>query len=261
MSGRTHESRIGDLDFRDWDKAVLLSVGSVYDETENRYYVPISQIIIGENTPEEFVIDRASIIFKKSEPTHLEFDLPAFRISRDDVSIAQRLLGIVEQYRIPCEGATAVSYGDCLGATDYETKPQARPYDFSYTFEVWSRYRNVAQVLIQILMARFPVHGNISVVDSLNVEREYYVSQEGVSDLTEISNLVDRIVGYSMSIRIQGEMTLDSVPVCNTAFTGDTFITPIDPLNPGVDPGPGGLYADGKPELTLEALEGSNNGC
>ena len=262
MAGRTHGARSGDLTFRHWDKAVLLALGGVLDIDLNRYYIPIPNIILNKGRPDECVIDRASVIYKKPEPTHTEFIVPAFRINRDDASIStQRNFGVVEEYRVPCEGSQVVSFGNCLGATSYETKGQARPYDFSYTIEVWARHRNVAMVLMQMVMARFPQHGNITVTDSLGVEREYYVSQQGIADLTEVSNLVDRIVGYSISINIQGEITLDRVAVCNDAFTGDTSEDPLDPTNPGVDPGPGGLYADGKPELTVETLDGLNNGC
>jgi hypothetical protein len=259
VTARTHGSRVGDVTLRDWDKAVLLSIGSLLDTEKNRYYLPIS-IYVNDEQGGECHIDRASVIYKKMEPTLHEFDLPAILINRDDFAKAQRLFGVVEQYRVPAEGSTPVSIGDCLGATEYETKPQDRPYDFNYTFEVWSRYRNVAQVLLQMLMARYPVHGKLSVFDSLGVEREYYASQEGTSDLTEVSSLVDRIVGYSLSISIQGELTLDAVAVVDPSFTGDTSETPIDPNNPGVDPGPGGIYADGLVDVTVESLEG-NDGC
>ena len=259
MTARTHGTRVGDLALRDWDLAVALSIGAILDTEKNRYYLPID-IHVNDEQNGECHIDRASIAFKKMEPTLHEFDLPAILINRDDFTKAQRLFGLIEQYRVPAEGSTPVSIGDCLGATEYETKPQARPYDFSYTFEVWSRYRNVSQVLLQILMARYPVHGKLTVTDSLGVEREYYASQEGTSDLTEVSSLVDRIVGYSLSISIQGELTLDAVAVVDPAFIGDTSVTPIDPNDPGVDPGPGGLYADGLADVTMDVLE-DNDGC
>jgi len=259
VTARTHGTRIGNLDLRDWDKAVLLSIGSILDEAKNRYYLPIN-VYVNDDHNGECHIDRASVIYKKMEPTLHEFDLPAILINRDDYAKAPRLFGVVEQYRVPAAGSTPVSIGDCLGATEYETKPQEYPYDLNYTFEVWSRYRNVAQVLIQILMARYPVHGKLSVFDSLGVEREYYTSQEGTSDLTEVSSLVDRIVGYSLSISIQGEITLGAVAVTDPSLTGDTSDTPIDPNNPGVDPGPGGIYADGLAEVTVESLE-DNDGC
>lgn len=263
MTARTHGERTGHLTLRDWDKWVLLSIGSILDEEKNRYYLPLDFVVQPNPHDENCKIERASVIYKKVEPTLHEFDLPAILINRDDFTPAQRLFGLVEQYRIPALGSTPIAIGDCLGASEYETKPQARPYDFTYTFEIWSRYRNVAQVLLQILMARYPIHGKLSVFDSEGVEREYYAAQAGVADLTEISSLVDRIVGYSMSITIQGELTLDAAPVIDPAFTGETSpdpIPPIDPDNPGVDPGAGGLYADGLANVTLEFLE-DNDGC
>lgn len=265
MTQRVHGSRTGNLQLRDWDEAVLKSIGSVYDPAKNRYFLPLDFIIQPDpkNDP-DCEIDRASVMFKKPEPTLHEFDLPAVLINRDDFTKAQRLFGLVEQYRIPAPGATPVAIGSSLGYDAYVTRPQDRPYDFSYTFEVWARYRNVAQVLLQILMARYPVHGKLSVFDSLGVEREYYAEQTGVADLTEVSSLVDRIVGYSLSISIQGELTLDAVEEENTAFIGGETSTspilPVDPNNPGADPGPGGIYADGLASTTVEVLE-DNDGC
>ena len=245
---RLHGSRVGDLDLLDWDKAVIMSLGAVLDTSKNQYYYPLSGMYVGEQP-----IERALVAFKKPEPTQLEFDLPCILINRDSFSTAPRLYSPTEQYRVVADGADPVSASGALGWSAHETKPQARPYDLSYTLDVYSRYRTVAQVLIQILMARFPVHGKLTVTDSLGVERVYAAFQESVSDLTEVASLVDRIIGFSLSIRIEGELTLDRVKATHDAFTGAESATAVQPGDP--DPGPGGHYATGQVQTSFTILE------
>ena len=198
-----------------------------------------------------------------------EMDLPCILFIRDDFTFAEaREWSTTEQYRLPAPGAQPIAVGPCLGWTSYETKPKEWPYDLTYTIEVWARYRTVAQVLLQIISARYPPRGSITVVDGLDVERVYHTFQEGTADLTEINSLVERIAGFSLSVRVEGELTYDRVPQVEEGFTGETR-PPGDPSDPGYglpggpsgpfdptspDPGPGGLYGDGQPIKRVTAI-------
>jgi hypothetical protein len=262
MVAREFGFRTGNVDEQDYDMAIVLGLGAVLDEEKNQYYLPLADACgegvyvqpEGSEAPEE--ITRALVTFKQSEPTHTEFDLPAILIVRDDVAMArQRDWSPTEQYRLPALGATPVSAGGCLGWNCYETKDREWQFDFSYTIECWSRYRVVAQVLHQMVMRQYPPYGSVTVRDSLNVERVYHTFMEGTADLTEINSLVDRIVGLSVSLRVEGELTLDRIPQTSRPFTGPTHPNeggnpgepggPFDPSDP--DPGDGGLYGSGEP--------------
>ena len=184
-------------------------------------------------------------------------DLPLIVINRDDVTTTpERLYTIAQQYRVPAEGSKIVSASGCLGATEYEQKEQERPYDFIYTIEVWSRYRSVAQMLLLMIQAKFPTRGSITVTDSLQCGRIYATYEEGIADLTEVTSLVDRIIGYALTIRMEGELTIDRMPQTFEAFTGDRTDVPVPGVNDDdPDPGPGGLYADGATDITIDVID------
>lgn len=256
---REHGMRVGDVDFIDWDLAVVEHIGGVLepadpvDPTEpgkNMYFLPLEGIFVKiEN--QRYEIDRAQIVHKRPEPSDVQLLLPSVVVSMEDVSPAiNRLLGVTEQYRIPAEGAQSVAVDGCIGYSHYESKDQADPYDFSYSIEVWSRYRAVAKMMLGILMKRFPVRGHTSVgvLDSEGCRRQYLAILEGISDLTEVNSLVDRVVGYGLNVRIEGELTNANESFVATAFTGETSLTPDtgDPTVPGTD-----LYGTGAADVEL----------
>lgn len=272
MTAREHGSRTGHIRKIDYDQAVVEGVGAILDDEEkNKYYLPLTDangrgIFIrppGSDAPIE--VRKAHVCFRASEPTWTEFEVPALIIQCDDISPAlQRMQSPTEAYRIPAEGAVPVAVGDVLGWNRYETKPQEEPWDFTYTIECWSRYRAMAQVLLQIVMSRYPIQGSIRVEDSLGVERVYPAYVESTSDLTEIQSMVDRLCGYSVSLRIEGELTNSRVPEIQTGFVGQTVPggsgVPSGGGNSGdgIDPGPGGLIGDGQPtkRVTVQGREG-----
>lgn len=250
MSSNEFGMRNGHLDLLDWDRAVVDHICSGYDADKNQHFLDLNGLYIGDDP-----IERALVVYKRPEPTQVEMDLPMIALSRDDISTAEsRLYTIAQQYRLPAAGATPVSARGCLGYTEYEQKEQERPYDLMYTIECWSRYRTVAQMLLLMVMAKFPLKGSITVTDSLGCARVYAAYQEGTSDLTEVISLVDRVVGYALTVRLEGELTLDRMPQEFQAFIGETSPTPVNPDDP--DPGPGGIYADGLPDITID-----NIGC
>jgi hypothetical protein len=268
--------RLGHVRLVDYDQAVVEGLGAQLDTEKNQYFLPLADefgrgIFIqppGSDAPEE--VTKALVRFKQAEPVRSEFDLPAILVTRDDAQPAQSrewseppLL-----YRLPAEGAVRVSAAGELGWSAYETKAREHQYDLTYTIECWSRYRVVAQMLLQTVLIRYPLYGKVRVVDSIGNERIYHAFLEGTADLTEINSLVDRVVGFSATVRVEGELTLDRTPQIVPAFVGATTPydpsnpespynpgDPTDPTNPGDPiPGPGGLYADGQPTKRVTAV-------
>lgn len=272
----TFGERTGHLDLLDYDVAVARGIGALYDEEKNQWYLPLKDPCSGESIyikPEGSeapqIVERAIVIWKQSEPTHTEYDLPAVVIQRDDYTFAeQREWSPTAQYRLPACGAKRVSSGGKLGWDSYETKEKEWPVDLTYTIETWARYRAVAQVLHQMVGFKYPPRTSVKVIDSLNNERVYHAFQEGTADLTEVNTMVDRVSGFSLSLRIEGELTWDRVPQTDTPFLGEVTPRPPDPGGPGnpgepggpfdptdPDPGEGGLYADGQPCKRLTVME------
>lgn len=254
-------TRTGHVDEIDWDKAVLEHTGALYDDEQNEWYLPLN-FYIEDPLKGPVEIDRALVVYKRPEPTQVQHNVPQIALIQDDVDFDERrLFSPTVQYRLPAPGATPISINGMLGYSCYETKDKEQPYNLVYTIEVWARYRVVAKFLRGKMMAAFPGRGSIKVLGSeeagRNVENErtYLFFQEGTADLTEVNSMVERIPGYSLTIRIEGELTLDRVPTNEPAFTGQTSVlpppgVPVDPNLPA-----GGLYGTGLPNVRNTLLE------
>lgn len=286
--------RTGDVDYQDWDEAMLRGIGALPDSYKNEWYLPLDGIFIKVDGRQE-PITRALVVYKRPEPTAITATVPMIAVIRDSIVPAEaRLLSPTVQYRLPCEGASMVSAGGDIGWTSYETKDKEQPYDFFYTFECWARYRTVAQMLLLMIMRKFPHRGSVTLLDGIENPRTYAVYQQGVTDLTDVSSLVERIPGYALSLRVEAELTLDKEPFCVPAFTGSLSDSPLSGVGAGgsnngyqlvpapggvglvpadgngiplalggtvdesgdPDPGPGGLFGTGKPIIRTGVYEG-----
>lgn len=282
MTSREFGERTGHIDLIDYNLAVARGLGAQYDDVKGQYFLPLTDeqgnpiFIQPEGSDASEQITRALVVYKQSEPTHTEFDLPAVLIARDDWSWAEQREWSpnTPQYRVPAEGAKRVSAGGCLGWDCYETRERDWQADLTYTIEVWARKRLTAEVLHQMVLRRFPPRGSLTVTDGLGVERVYHTFFEGTADLTEINSLVDRICGFSVNFRVEGELSFDRVPTVERVFIGTPLPPGVGPGDPGFppgfpgggdpgdpnggypDPGPGGIYADGQPCKRVTAYGG-----
>lgn len=236
--------RTGSVDILDWDEGIVRGFGGLPDESKEEWYLPLQGIFINvDGRPEP--VDRALVVFKRPEPTQVSAVLPMIAVIRDSMIPAEaRLLTTVQQFRLPSDGATQVSAAGEIGWTAYDTKDKEQPYDFIYTIECWARYRTVAQMLLQMVMAAYPHRGHVKLYDGIENDRTYAVFQTALNDLTDVSSMVDRVCGFSLSLRAEAELTLDREPFSVPAFTGTQTTTPLPGVGgPGYQlvPGPGGV--------------------
>lgn len=249
--------RTGHVDLIDFDRAIAIKLGAILDEEQNEWYLPLN-FFIEDPAKGPVAIERALVVYKRPEPTQVQHEVPQIALIRDDIDFDEsRLISPTSQYRLPANGAIPISINGMLGYNLYETKPQEQPYRLTYSIESWARYKTVAQFLLQKMMTAFPGRGSIDVLSteeaSRNVTntRTYLFFQRGIADLTEVNSMVERIPGYSLTVDVEGELTLDRVPTTNGAFTGSTTDTP--PPGTPVDPNlpPGGQYGSGLPHVRV----------
>ena len=141
---------------------------------------------------------------------------------------------MTDKYRAPAPGASEVTveYGsmELTGYDKYEMQPAAWPYDIPYTITVEAngeRARTNAQVMLRHCMSIFGPYGIVTVYDEDGAERKYNVFGEGPSDLSSVSDVRDRTIIYALSLRVAGELDVQtetehravtSVPTFNTHF-------------------------------------------
>ena len=96
---------------------------------------------------------------------------------------------------------------------------QAVPFDFSYTITIEGRYRGTgdskgqsAQVLplLMHVMRHYQPQTHVRVRDSLDDPRTYRAEMSGVSTEDEVFEVSDRTIGFSMSLRVEGELDLNA---------------------------------------------------
>lgn len=260
--------RNGHVDLIDFDLAILRHTGAVFDSEQNEWYLPIN-FHITDPAKGPLALTRALVVYKRPEPTQVQHEVPQIALIRDDVDPdTSRLQSQTVQYRVPASGSTPVSINGMLGYDTYETKDKEQPYILTYSIEVWCRYKVPAMVMLQMMMKRFPMRGTLIVSATeeagrnIECDRTYLFFQDAIADITEVNSMVERIPGYSLTIRVEAELTLDREPFTVNAFTGNTDENPIpgipgNPDYPGGNPDlpPGGLYGDGRPAVRVTPLE------
>ncbi len=264
MANLVFGERNGDVDLLDLDTAIATSFGAKFDPVKKQlfYDLYLSKAIGAK--PEKVMV-----VYKRPEPTEVSFILPAIIITRDSIVPAlDRLTSPSIEYQVPAPGAVRVSAGGQLGWSSYLRKPQAQPYDISYTIECWARYREVAQILLTKIMVAYPLQdGKVTVIDSLGISKTYTVLQQNTADLTQLISMVERIPGFSLILKVQTELTLDRIESTTNPFTGGTSSSPIpgisDANNPagdyGPNPGTAGLFGSGLPILRVGITADTNN--
>lgn len=163
--------------------------------------------------------DKVTVVYANPEQVFSTYKIPMILIRRDSVVPAlQHAFAWQNEYSVPASNAKLITKVDpltgiCLGQgySHMETKPRAFPYDIGYTIEIWARKRLDANKILQKVLSVFPPYGNMLVVDSVGAARSYLALQEGFSEITEITDIMNRQPSYAVTITTQGELD-SSVP-------------------------------------------------
>lgn len=229
MAIKVHPSQTGEVGIRNFDIGIMDTLGASPDTDGLFADKDFKKNISNFNANDycfKLVVPSVSngavpVYFAQPDTPYRAKYFPLITISRDDiVPNLQRWMNVGQlEYRAGIPQSYVVING-VSGYTQYVSKQQAMPYDFFYTISVYDRYeRSVQTVLLKVLQS-FPPIGKLFVKDSLGLQRTYEVYQEGgVSPLNEIVDAAQRIRGYSITIRVEGEIDLIA-PVDKQAVTG-----------------------------------------
>jgi len=211
----------GEVFLRNFDQGVVDSLGALPDASVPEdpcfaLYIPgvsdpTNRVTVYMNAPES--------IFKFKR-------FPLISITRQDPTLAlQRWMGVGQlESRFGVSG-TGIVIGGVSGFTQYMSKPQATPYDFTYDILCMDRYETTVQPILRQVLKTFPQIGKLFVKDSLGLQRTYEARSEGsLVPVKENVDPVNRIVSYTVTVRVDGEMDLTSA-VTRTAVTGFDLTT------------------------------------
>ena len=132
------------------------------------------------------------------------------------------------EYRAPAPTARMVGASGRLGADRFVEKQQAHPFDISYTIDVIAKRRTTARSrergasplpetveggsgnsLLQWVLQVYPAYCGVNVLDTAGDYRVYSAFMEGVTRLDQATEVGDRVVGFSLTLRVEGELDLD----------------------------------------------------
>jgi hypothetical protein len=182
---------------------------------DKSYFVEIAPPVPGKPADVVFVI------MGNPEQALVASILPMIVVRRDSIQPDMKRwnsFGHIDYFQ-GVSGSIEVQ-GNVSGFSLVETKPQAMPYELSYTISIYARLETQALRILRRLLRRFPPYGAIPVIDSLKEQRTYTTyNDSSVSDISEIVDVSERTRGYSFSIRVEGELDLYDEDIRSTVST------------------------------------------
>ena len=226
-------ARTGIVNLRSFDQGVVETVGGVVDPSGSYYYLPIAEE--GETEEQRGPVDGppgtlgVPIHFSFPEEMFSKYRIPLLLVRRDDLAPApQRAHPGLMQYRAPARGAHSVQYQHSPSSTPLngwdrmEQAFQAYPFDLTYTLQIVGRDRGglgsrnqVGRVLDKVLRVYQP-NCRVLVTDSLGDKRSYEAFMEGTSPVDDMAEIADRVIGFAITLRVEGELDLNDPEVRKT---------------------------------------------
>ena len=216
----------GIVTLRDFDAGVIETLKAVPTKENgiNGYFIPYETI--GVEAPPG--LPGIPVVFAYPEDQFQRYKLPMIVVRRDSMEAAmQRWHPGATQFRAPAKNADPLTVGANIGYTKMNSRPQAVPYDLLYTIIIVSKYRgggeksNTAPIahlnaLLWHVQKIYPPYSKVYVKDSTGDYRSYSVFVDNITSSDESIAVADRVVGFEMPIRIEGELDL------NDAYSHET---------------------------------------
>lgn len=142
------------------------------------------------------------LIMSQPEPEFETSVIPSIVVRREDPSFAaNRWHSLADAYRYGFEMSP--------GKRRVEIRSVDWPHDMNYTIEVLARLKGQANEMLRYVLRIFKPLGKIWVLDELGKSRSYEAFMEGIANIDELTDEEDKHSGFAITVRIEGELTLD----------------------------------------------------
>jgi len=207
--------RTGLVTLRDFDEGFLRTLlgSEVEIELDGEKTLAIGVPIAGVRGPEQFQ-GQVPVCFGEPEEVYQLNLLPCIVVSRSTFTPAMdRSMPYGEEYRVPAMDAQSVALtmpdGTVVNGWDrWEFKEFATPFDMLYTVELRARRRGDANRMFDHASKLLRPHFEVFVFDTEGDERGYNTFLDPWTSIDALSDVADRVVGFSVSIRVEGELDL-----------------------------------------------------
>lgn len=234
------ESIIGTLSFRDWDRGVFETLGaeiaqySVDGRDRNIYALRIP----GVDSGLEEIDGMVPMKFSNPEDSFSKYRLPVILVRRNDMQPAfdrKPWYGI--SARAPAPGATPITLPNGKsGYNKYRQQWRAVPWNINYDVVVMGRLQNETDLMLIYALRHLKPPGFVfKVIDSKGDVREYDAQEVSVSGASELADIADRTIAWSIAFTALGEVDLEDSQD-HVAFTGASALTDAQKIALGIDP-------------------------
>lgn len=198
----------GTVFLENFDVGMVETLGATVELTPDgspRYMMSVAGVELAPGLP------GIPVFFKNPEDAFQRWTVPCFLLSRDSMPVASaRRHSAATQYSAPAPHAVTRTLLGRTGPSHRVVRPQASPTDLSYTWEVLAHDREQAALMLQAVLGKFHIDGCMALRDSLGAERLYDAYREGQDPLDDVFDVGDRTIGFSVQVRVEGE--LDEYP-------------------------------------------------
>lgn len=200
----------GIVTLRDFDRGVATTLGGKIEDGHYILSIPGVSGPPGYNGVPVFLSVPEQLFEKKR--------LPCLVIQRDSLSPAMSRWQSIghEQYNAPAPGANPLTVtapdGSVLSGYDsMEVMKQAMPYDIGYTISIYAPGREAnerlsANKILDYVLRVYLPYSLVYVKDSIDDTRSYQAYMEGVAMLDDILSVNDRVIGFAVTLRVEGEL-------------------------------------------------------
>lgn len=212
---------MGVLYFEHFDLAVLEALGADLLVPEQLDSFPQSQEgrpILVRQTKVPGVCgpaddDAIFVGFDQPESVFVNFMLPGINVRRTNSERdTSRVVGLIsgKKYKVPDPEATVIKHSvngeEFETYSHYRTRRHAEPENLYYDIEVRARYGPDADRLRMFIRKTLQHRMYLPVTDSEGVVSYFTLFREGVSNTTEVVDVLGRFKSYVLSIRIEGQI-------------------------------------------------------
>lgn len=151
----------------------------------------------GVNPPRTFEFDKNGVVSSAHVPVLIAD-------TDTDSDVAYKV-----QQAVNAAGLDIVANG-IVGPNEFHSRARPEAYNILYVIDMLARYQTDAQALLRAVLPRYKQHRAVLVRDSKGDLNEYTAFLESIDVLSEILGVTLKHVGYSLTIRVVGE--LDFMP-------------------------------------------------
>lgn len=208
---------ISTVGLKDFDRGIILSLDSqlidiqIDGDTRQAYVLKVD----GLATNLEYYAPYVPVFFTTPEDVFQPYRLPCIVIRRNDLTPAFDRSPYYGLQRTSAPTAKKVliptTNGVRTGYNKYVSAELPTPFDIAYDVQMYARTQNTAiPLLMKLLQVCRPPFFSVAVFDSVGDKRQYDAGEVSVSNGSELADIADRTISYTISFSIRGE--LDLVP-------------------------------------------------